>query len=159
MLKIRYVDEVFYNNKLNTNNDILKVFATSSSSSIDPTRRALNNRKINFLELIASYIALDKDIKQMINKYFEIPSKIRDIIECKAVNPGYSQSEIAEELKISRQTLYNRINELKELGDYQDALNLIMLKPNKPTEEPLDDEKEEDDPPVSDEDETYQDLI
>ena len=128
MVNIQFFDGIFYG-KVNENHDIDEIFNTSSSSSsIDDAERARRYDKKNLLDIMRNYLSLPDELRITIDLYFQIPAKIRQLIEYKAVHIGESQSEVAEALGISRQTLYNRINELEQLGEFSEALQLITLK-------------------------------
>ena len=112
MIRVKYLDSISYG----SGNYDAAVFNTSSSSSIDIATKIARNEKNNLQEILSLYLSLNKTSKKKIDEYFAMDPKIRELIEFKCINSSMTQTEVAEGLGISRQTLYNRINKVEDSG-------------------------------------------
>ena len=128
MINVRYIDELLYSKK-NYDDPATNAFNTSSSSSIDSQERARRGQISDLTELMRIYLSLPSDVKETLKSYFDIPPKIRGFIECRAQNPGMTQSQIAIELGVSRRAIYDWIDKMKETEGVENIIALLTRKP------------------------------
>ena len=129
MINIQYIDSINYGSvNLNDPSDGLH---TTSSSSIDSTERRRRDIKSDLIQLMAIYLRLSTEFKKSIDDYFRLSPQIRRLIEHKVTHPGESQTQTAKALGISRQSLYNHLHELENIGGFATAIQMIEIKPIK----------------------------
>lgn len=98
MDKVRYDDEYLLD-IIDSNHafpSVYDMFNTSSSSSY-------NKKELGGITKEQARLFED-----FMREYLQVPREYRDVIECKIVNPLYTHTEIAKELRISRKCLYMR---------------------------------------------------
>jgi len=119
MIKVQYIDEVYYG-EINERNTVYNSFNTSSSStssdSSDSIDNSYNSNTYSSSKRVKREIddySISSTDKAFTDKYYLIDKKYRDIIECKIINQQFTQTEIADYLGISRKTLYQRYFEIQ----------------------------------------------